>query len=350
MRGLCIRDFRLLWANSSSSVASAHLIHGPIWLYFLAVVLLQAHMRVLCGSPFCAGWANVSSLPEYYGVGSGPMQGLCIRDYRLLWAISSPSVTSAHLIHGPIQLYFLAALLLQAHASLVQQPILCWMGQCKLIAQILWCKKWAHVRTLHKGFQTAVGQLKLISSIHAFNPWANLIIFPGSSPAAGPHESLVQQPILCWMGQCKLIAQILWCRKWAHSRTLHKGFQTAVGQLELISDICAFNPWANLIILPHSTSTAGPCESLVQQPILCWMGQCKLIAQILWCRKWAHARTFHKGFQTAVGQLKLVSNIHAFNPWANLIIFPCSTPTAGPHKSLVWQPILCWMGQCKLIA
>jgi len=189
-----------------------------------------------------------------------------------------------------------------------------------------------------------VGQLKLISNIRAFNPWANLIIFPGSTPAAGPCERLVQQPVLCWMGQCELIAQILWHRKWAHSRTLHKGFQTAVGQLELISNIRAFNPWANSIIFPGSGPAVGPHESLMRQPILCWMGQCKLIAQILWCRKWAHLRTLHKGFQTAVGQLELISNICAFNPWANSIIFPSSTPAAGPHESLVQQPIAFWMG------
>jgi len=119
IRGLCIRDFRLLWANSSSSVTSAHLIHGPIQLYCPAALLLQAHARVLCGSPFCAGWANAHSLPEYYGAGSGPMRGLCIRDFRLLWAnlnLSYSSVASAHLIHGSIRLYFPAAVPLQAHA------------------------------------------------------------------------------------------------------------------------------------------------------------------------------------------------------------------------------------------
>ena len=145
-------------------------------------------------------------------------------------------------------------------------------------------------------------------------------------------------------------AQILCCRKWAHLRTLHKGFQTAMGQLKLISNICTFNPWANSVILPGSGPTAGPHKSLMQQPIACWMGQCELIAQILWCRKWAHARTLHKGFQTAVGQLELISSICAFNPWANLVIFPGSGPAAGPHESLVWQPVLCWMGQCELIA
>jgi len=116
MQGLCIRDFRLLWANSNLLVASVHLIHGPIRLYFPAALPLQAHVSILYGSPFCAGWANASSLPEYYGIGSGPIRGLCIRDFRLLWANLSSSVTSAHFIHGPIWLYFLVALLLQAHA------------------------------------------------------------------------------------------------------------------------------------------------------------------------------------------------------------------------------------------
>jgi len=288
---------------------------------------------------WCRKWAHSRTLHKGFQTAVGQLE--LISDIRTFnpWAnsIILPCSTSAA---GP-------------HESLMRQPILCWMGQCALIARILWCRKWAHARTLHKGFQTAVGQpelIILISSIRAFNPWVNLIIFPSSGPAAGPRKSLMRQPFLCWMGQCELIAQILWHRKWAHARTLHKGFQTAVGQLKLISNIRAFNPWANSIILPRTTPTAGPCEHLVRQPVLCWMGQCELIAQILWHRKWAHARTLHKGFQTAVGQLELISSICAFNPWANSIIFPSSTPAAGPCECLVRQPILCWMGQCELIA
>jgi len=156
-------------------------------------------------------------------------------------------------------------------------------------ARILCHRKWAHLRTLHKGFQTAVGQLKLISNIRAFNPWANSVILPGSSPTAGPCKSLVWQPIACWMGQCELIARILWHRKWAHVRTLHKGFQTAVGQLELISSICAFNPWANSVIFPGSGPAAGPCESLVRSPF---------------CAGWANASSLPKYYGVGSGPMQ----------------------------------------------
>src|SRR5260221_1751717 len=33
---------------------------------------------------------------------------------------------------------------------------------------------------------------------------------------AGPHDSLVRQPVLCLMGQCKLIVQILRYMNWAN--------------------------------------------------------------------------------------------------------------------------------------
>jgi len=73
------------------------------------------------------------------------------------------------------------------------------------------------------------------------------------------------------------------------------------------------------------------------------MGQCEHIAQILLCRKWARARILHKGFQAAMGQLELISDVCVFTLQANVSIFPSSTPSAGPHKSLIWQPGLCWM-------
>ena len=80
------------------------------------------------------------------------------------------------------------------------------MGQCKVIAWILWCRKWAHARVLYKGFQATVGQLELISDIRAFTLWANASISLSSTPATGPRESLVQQPVAFWMGQCEAIA------------------------------------------------------------------------------------------------------------------------------------------------
>jgi len=85
----------------------------------------------------------------------------------------------------------------------------------------------------------------------------------------GPYESLVQWEAVCWMGPCELIAQILWCRKWAYARILYNRFQATVGQFELISDIRSFIPWANASIFLRSTPAAGPCESLIQQPVVC---------------------------------------------------------------------------------
>jgi len=150
--------------------------------------------------------------------------------------------------------------------SLILQPYFLLDGP-----QILLCRKWAYARVLHKGFQAAVSQLKLIGNIHTFALWSNGSICP-------------------WQHQ------ILLHRKWAPARILHKGFQAAVGQLELISNIHAFTPQANASIFPGSTPSAGPCESLIGQPIVCWMGQCKVIAWILWYKEWAHARILYNGW------------------------------------------------------
>ena len=48
----------------------------------------------MCRSLLDSGWANVRSLPKYYGEGSGPMQGFCIRNFRPLWANSRSLATS----------------------------------------------------------------------------------------------------------------------------------------------------------------------------------------------------------------------------------------------------------------
>ena len=176
--------------------------------------------------------------------------------------------------------------------------------------------------------------------------WANLSLSMISvhlchGPMRGPCESFMHQPVLCWMGQCEFIAPIFWRRKWAHARILHNGFQAAVGQIELISNILHSHRepmqgnCQNIV-----GQEVGPCESFVRQPVLCWMGQCKLISQIFWCRKWAHARTLHKGFETAMGQLELISNIRAFNPCGPIqLYFPAAVPLQAHARVSCGSPL-----------
>ena len=92
-----------------------------------------------------------------------------------------------------------------------------------------------------------------------------------------------------------------------------------------------------------SYARGGPARAHRQYLFIYTAGQYKRIARIVFCRKWARARILHKGFQAAVGQLVLISDVCVFTPRANASIFPGSTPSAGPHESLIWQPGLCWM-------
>jgi len=92
-----------------------------------------------------------------------------------------------------------------------------------------------------------------------------------------------------------------------------------------------------------SYARGGPAQAHQQYLFIYTAGQYKRIAPIVFCRKWAHARILHKGFQAAVGQLVLISNVCVVTPQANASIFPGSTPSAGPHKSLIRQEV----GPCK---
>src|SRR5260221_50259 len=66
----------------------------------------------------------------------GPYKGLGTRASRPLWANSSSSARSVHSLHGPTSAaILLAANYMGPHDSLVQQPVVCIMGQCDHFAR-----------------------------------------------------------------------------------------------------------------------------------------------------------------------------------------------------------------------
>ena len=89
-------------------------------------------------------WANVSTLPKYYCAGSGPVQGFCIRAFRLLWANSSSSAMSAYLHCGPMRAFFPGSTPSAGpHESLIWQPGLCWMDPNIIAQEVGPCKDFA---------------------------------------------------------------------------------------------------------------------------------------------------------------------------------------------------------------
>src|SRR5260221_3837354 len=107
------------WANLCSHPASCKLC-GPTRQSCAAVgCVLDGPMRASC--------------PNITVHEMGPCKGLGTRASRPLWANSSSSARSVHSLHGPTS----AAILLAANYvgpcdSLVQQPVVCIMGQCEL--------------------------------------------------------------------------------------------------------------------------------------------------------------------------------------------------------------------------
>src|SRR6266704_2369663 len=114
-------------------------------------------------------------------------------------------------------------------------------GQCELIDKILQCIKWANMSSSTRSVHSHRGPTSAAT--------------PLAANYVGPRDSLVWQPIVCFMGQCELNAQILRCMKWAHAGACAGGLQASVGKPERIGNVRM-------------------------------VGQCKLIAQILWCMKW----------------------------------------------------------------
>jgi hypothetical protein len=176
----------------------------------------------------------------------------------------------------------------------------------------------------------------------------------GLKASVGPHDSLIWQPIVCLMGQCELIAQILLCIKWAHARTCTQGPRGLCGPIRqsCVTAHCMFDGpmranCPNTTAIPLAANYAGPCDSLMQQPFVCLMGQYDLIDQILWCMKWAHARTCTRGAQGLCGPTQAHQQ-GLCGPTSAAI--PLAANYVGPCDSLVRQPFVCLMGQYNLIA
>src|SRR5712691_5168038 len=88
----------------------------------------RAAVRCVLDGPMRASCPNIT-VHEM-----GPCKGLGTRASRPLWANSSSSARSVHSLHGPTSAAsLLAANYVGPRDSLVQQPVVCLMGQCENI-------------------------------------------------------------------------------------------------------------------------------------------------------------------------------------------------------------------------
>src|SRR6266581_4463898 len=167
------------WANLGSHPASCKLCGPTRQSRAAANCVLDGPMRANC--------LNIT------GHEIGPCEGMRTSASRPPWANPSSSTRSVHSHSGPTSAAIpLAANYVGPRDSLVWQPIVCFMGQCELNAQILRCMKWAHAGACAGGLQASVGKPERIGNVRM-------------------------------VGQCELIAQILWCMKWAHVRACARG-------------------------------------------------------------------------------------------------------------------------------
>jgi len=125
------------------------------------------------------------------------------------------------------------------------------------------------------------------------------------------------------VGQSKPAVKILQYAKWAHASACAHLYSGCCGPMRAnnpnitvheMGPFCGLNKRAFRLLWPNSTSLArswqshhrpmwatvsaaipltanneGPCGSLIWQPIVCLMGQCKLVVQVTQYIKWAHA-------------------------------------------------------------
>jgi len=146
---------------------------------------------------------------------------------RLLWANLSSSAKGSSFKWANASICS-AAILLAAndigpYGSLVWWFIVCLMGQCKLIGLNIIVHAIGPCKGLHKmSYCTAccgptqAHQQEVAHSKYRANSSICSTAILLEANCIGPHASLMQRSIVYFMGQCKLIAQILSCIQLAH--------------------------------------------------------------------------------------------------------------------------------------
>jgi len=95
----------------------------------------------------------------------------------------------------------------------------------------------------------------------------------------------------------------------------------------------------------------GPCNILVWQPISCLVGQCMLIVKKTYVAWMGLYDGLHLRLFLANSRL-LATPVHLHHGPMRAFLLAAIWLTeiyAGPCNILIWQPILCLMGQCMLI-
>src|SRR5712691_1897420 len=226
---------KLCGPTRQSRAAASCVLYGPMRAKCPNIIVHPAAHCVLDG-PMRADCPNIT-VHE-----TGPRKGLGMRASRPLWANPSSSARTVHPHHGPTSAAsLLAANYVGPRDSLVQQPVVCLMGQCEniIVHPAAHCVLDGPMRAncpnimVHetgpcKGLGTRASRplwansSSSARSVHSHHGPTSAAI-PLAANYVGPRNSLVRQPAVCLMGQCELIAPILRCMKWAHTRAWARG-------------------------------------------------------------------------------------------------------------------------------
>jgi len=192
----------------------------------------------------------------------------------------------------------------------------CLMGQSELLAQIVWCTKGPCKQVVACNyFQAVVGQLDLIGMAKVFSPWANASTPPSSYPANWKQRRPTRQShaaAYCVLdGPIRATCLSIMVYERAHASACMELLSGCFGPTRANSPnitVHEMGPfeglrtrafsliWANstspawpryshhgpmrvplLAAIPPTGNNKGPCSSLMQHPIVCLMGQSKLL-------------------------------------------------------------------------